>query len=162
MIYTTTNQFFHNRVSDIVMTFKSKPNFISNGNWLIDLNTIPKKASNKLMDYMSKQPSHRVRFVSDEYINSLDKHKSMYRMHKLEKTGTMIPANMITDLIPHDVYEYHIKTGFVYIQKIFIDWLQSNAGEIELETNAKNSPIIIYKKYKVKRVFIGYIMPVSN
>jgi len=162
MTYTTTKQFFHNHASDIVMTFKSRPNFISNGNWMLDLNAIPKKASNKLMGYMSKQPSHRVRFVSDDCINILDRHKSMYRMHKLKKTGTMISANMVTDLIPHDVYEYHIKTGFIYIQKRYIDWLQLNIGEIILETNAPRSPICIYKKYKVKKVLIGYIMPVAN
>jgi len=159
MIYTTTNQFFHNRASDIVMTFKSRPNFISNGNWLLDLNTIPKKASNKLTDYMSKQPNHRVRFASDDCINSLDRYNSMYRMHEL--------TNLNVDIVTYDtkfrVKQFHNeKIGTVLIQTKFVNWMSKNIGNLQFETNAKNSPIIIYKKCKKKKTFIGFIMPVRS
>ena len=130
-------------------------NFMATKAWVLFLNNLPIKAQKKLL----KQPVERTSELSNAVINSLNKCRDMYNMHEI----TDLNIAGITDDTNIKVKQFHNEEiGPVLLQFKYVDWMSKNIGNLCFETNAKNSPIVIYKKYRKKKVFIGFIMPVRS
>jgi len=151
-MYTTTNEFV---TVDREKALYLQGNFMATKAWMLFLNNLPIKAQKKLL----KQPVDFTEELSNAVINSLIKYRSMYNMHEI----TDLNIAGITDDTNIKVKQFHNEEiGPVLLQFKYVDWMSKNIGNLCFETNAKNSPIIVWKLYKKKKVFIGFIMPVRN